>query len=206
MCRQLSLTSKFRFCISRPTAAMIVVLGAVTVSINAQEPPKSDQPPQVAVHTADNSIEQLRKLVGRLTAEVARLRTENAKLEKYRQMDYLRAQLLKEEQRVEALQRESANLSAKEASLQKRLDEIEPEMRRDRIEQSRAGVGSTKPEEDRNAIQRQLVNEQRLIQNQIDQLQQNRSRLQNAVTTAEASIATLRQRLRDAVRAAGLSD
>jgi len=159
-------------------------------------------PAQAAPQNDD--IDQLRKTVRQLGAEVSRLKAENAKLERYRQVDYLREQLKKEEQRVETLQKELADIGARETSLQNRLDEIEPQLRADQIEQARAGVGSMRPEEDREAMKQRLTNEKRRIQAQLDQFQQNRVRIQSSISSAEASIVTLRQRLKDAVRAAGL--
>lgn len=171
----------------------------------AQEAAKNEPAP-AQTSPKNDEIEQLRKSVRQLSAEVARLKAENAKLEKYRQVDYLRDQLLKEEQRVETLQKELVDIGARESSLQKRLDEIEPQLRPDQIEQARAGVGSMRPEEDREAMRRQLSNERRRIQTQLDQLQQNRVRLQSAISSAEASMTTLRLRFKDALRATGLPD
>ena len=173
-------------------------------AVIAQEAAK-DQPPPQRTSPKDDDIEKLRKLVSQLGAEVGRLRAEVAKLEKYQQIDYLRGQLLKEEQRAEGLQRELSDIAAKETSLQKRLDEIEPQLRSDRIEQSLAGVGSTRPEENRDAVRTQLSNEQRRIQTHLDQFHLNRSRLQSSISTAEASITVLRERLSQAVRATRLS-
>jgi chromosome segregation ATPase len=169
----------------------------------AQETAQNSTP---ATQTApkNDDIQELRKQVRQLGAEVTRLRAENAKLEKYRQVDYLRDQLLKEEQRVEALQKELADIGARETSLQNRLDEIDAQLRPDQIEQARAGVGSMRPEEDREAMKQRLTNEKRRIQTQLDQFQQNRVRIQSSISSAEASIVVLRQRLRDAVRAAGI--
>jgi chromosome segregation ATPase len=173
-------------------------------AVIAQETAK-DQPLPPPTSPKGDDNEKLRKLVRQLSAEVGRLRAEVAKLEKYQQIDYLRAQLMKEEQRSEALQRELSDIAAKETSLQKRLDEIEPQLRPDRIERSLAGVGSTRPEENRDAVRTQLSNEKRRIQIQLDQFNLNRPRLQSSINTAEASRAVLRQRLSEAVRAAKLS-
>jgi chromosome segregation ATPase len=190
------------------TAAFIIMLGGMGLYINAQEAkPGSDQPlPTDPAKPGETEIDRLRRLAARYAAENARLKADNAKLEKYRQVDYLRDLLLKEEHRVESLQRELNDSFSKETSLQKRLDEIEFQLQPGRIEQSRAGIGSTRPEADREDIERQLTNEKRRIQSQIDQLQQNRPRLQAAIQTAEASIVTLRQRLRDASLRAGLKN
>jgi len=169
----------------------------------AQEAARNSAAPVQAAPKTDD-IDQLRKTVRQLGAEVSRLKAENAKLEKYRQVDYLREQLLKEEQRIETLQKELADIGARETALQNRLDEIEPQLRPDQIEQARAGVGSMRPEEDREAMKQRLTNEKRRIQTQLDQFQQNRVRIQSSISSAEASVVTLRQRLKDAVRAAGL--
>src|SRR6266568_4069065 len=173
-------------------------------AVIAQEAAKNETPPP-QTSPKDDDIEQLRKMVRQLNNEVGRLKAEVAKLKKYEQIDYLRGQLLKEEQRAEGLQKELSDIAAKETSLQKRLDEIEPQLRSDRIEQSLAGVGSTRPEENREAVRTQLTNEKRRIQIQLDQFHLNRPRLQSSISTAEASITVLRQRLSEAVRAARLS-
>ena len=114
--------------------------------------------------------------------------------------------MTKEENRISAAQKELIEIGDKEATLQKRLDEIETELRPDRIQQSLAGVGSMRPEQQREAIERQLSNEKRRIQGQLDQLRQNRPRLQAVISNTEASIVTLRQRLKDAVRVAGIRE
>jgi chromosome segregation ATPase len=169
----------------------------------AQEAAKDQgSPPQTS--PKEDEIEKLRKLVSQLGAEVGRLKAEVAKLEKYQQIDYLRGLLIKEEQRSEGLQKELSDMAAKETSLQKRLDEIEPQLRPDRIEQSLAGVGSTRPEENREAVRTQLSNEKQRIQSQLDQFHLNRPRLLSSISTAEASIMVLRQRLSEAVRASKL--
>jgi len=177
----------------------VFICGVIGVPAHAQEAVK-DQTPPAQTSPKDDDIEQLRKMVRQLSAEVGRLKAEVAKLEKYKQIDYLREQLMKEEQRAEALQRELSDIAAKETSLQKRLDEIEPQLQPDRIEQSLAGVGSTRPEDSRDAIRNQLSNEKRKIQAQLDQFRQNRPRLLASLSTAEASIPNLRQRLNEAMR------
>ena len=159
-----------------------------------------DEPPPPQTSSKEDEIAQLRKSVSQLSGEVARLRAEVAKLEKYQKIDYIRDQMRKEEQRAEGLQRELSDMAAKETPLQKRLDEIESQLRPDRIEQSLAGVGSTRPEENRDAVRTQLSNEKRRIQAQLDQFRMNRPLLQSSISTAEASIARFRQRLAEAVR------
>ena len=178
---------------------MLVCFMFLSGSAVAQKVAKDESPPP-QTSPKEDEIEQLRKSVSHLSAEVARLRAEVAKLEKYQKIDYIRDQMRREEQRAEGLQRELSDIAARETSLQKRLDEIEPQLRPDRIEQSLAGVGSTRPEENRDAVRTQLSNEKRRIQAQLDQFRLNRPLLQSSISNAEASIARFRQRLAEAVR------
>ena len=189
-------------CKSVARGALLVFVISTSV-VGEQEIARNPPPLKTATEQQDE-VEQLRKSVRQLTAEVTRLRAEVAKLEKYKQVDYLRDLLLKEEQRAEAAQKELIQIGEKELPLQNRLDEIDTELRPDRIQQSLAGVGSMRPEQEREAIERRLSSEKRRIQSQLDLFRQNRVRLQAAITSAEASIATLQQRLREAVRVAGL--
>lgn len=175
-----------------------------TSIVSAQEANKSPQPtPSPA---KEDDCELARRSVAKLSTEVNRLRAEVDKLERLRQVDYLRDLIIKEENRIQAAQKELNDIGTKETALQKRLDEIDAEQRPDRIQQSLNGVGSMRPEQEREAIENRLSNEKRRIQSQLDQFRQNRPRLQSVISTAEASIVTLRQRLRDAVRVAGIRE
>src|SRR5690349_6490612 len=185
---------------------MVIVAGfiwATSAKVRAQTPAKKETmtaaaptpSPQPAELTPEEKIIQLEKRVAQLTSEVARLRAELAKLEKYKQIDYTRDLMIKEEDRIRSLQSDLNDIAAKETTLNKRLDEIEREQRPDRIERSMAGVGSTRPEQDRDAIMAKLNTEKRQIQNQLESLRSTRGRTQPMIANAESSIARLKQRL-----------
>jgi len=103
--------------------------------------------------------------------------------------------MFKEEDRIRSLQSDLNDIAAKESVLNKRLDEIEREQRSDRIERNMAGVGSTHPEQEREAIMTKLSNEKRQIQSQLETLRLTRARIPTLIANAEASIARLKQRL-----------
>jgi len=180
-------------------ALIIAACFTAAIAVHAQEsPPKNDQQPAQTTPTSLNDeLDKLRKRLAQLSAEVDRMRAEIARLDKYRQIDYTRDQMTKEEDRIRVLQKELVELSAKEAPLRKRLDEIESQQQPDRIERSLAGVGSTKPEEVRDAVSRQLSIEKRQIQAQLDTIQATRARNQTFITNAEESIARLKRRLNE---------
>ena len=144
--------------------------------------------------------EQLRKNVQQLTADVDQLKRKVADLDKYRQMDYLRDLLMKEEQRAEALQAQIQDLIDKEAPLQTRIDQLDEQLRPENIDQALAGVGSMRPEEAKDALRRRLGNEKRRVQAQLDLLRQSQTRLQASLATADMSIQRLRLRLAEATR------
>jgi len=179
------------------TTFLFIAATILPVSVSAQDPkPAEAQPPaQTSAPSPEEELTKLRKQVAQLSSEVSRLRAELAKLERYKTIDYTRELMLKEEQRVRDLQKELVDNAAKETALQKRLDEIEEEERPDRIERSLAGVGSVKPEEEREAISRRLANEKRRIQTQLETLRASRTRIPPLIANAEESIARLRQRL-----------
>jgi peptidoglycan hydrolase CwlO-like protein len=181
------------------TVALFLMLSAILLPAAARgqdtTPKDTKQSSPPATLSSDDELTQLRKDVQRLSAEVGRLKAEVAKLERYKSIDYTRELMIKEEQRIRDLQKELVDDAAKETAAQKRLDEIEEEQRPDRIERSLAGFGSTKPEQDREAIATRLANEKRRIQAQLDTLRAARTRIPPLITNAEDSIARLKQRL-----------
>jgi uncharacterized small protein (DUF1192 family) len=187
-------------------SAITIVFGCTASrTICAQEPAKKDSParassPQTAELSPEEKIIQLEKRVAQLTSEVARLRAELAKLEKYKQIDYTRDLMIKEEDRIRSLQSDLTDIATKETALNKRLDEIEREQRPDRIERSMAGVGSTHPEQERDAIMTKLGNEKRQIQSQLETLRSTRARIPSLIANADASISRLKQRLAELSR------
>jgi chromosome segregation ATPase len=93
----------------------------------------------------------------------------------------------------ESAQERAANLrvqfvqvQAKQAELQARLQQLEENLKPENVERSLAGVGSTHPEELREARRRQLEIEKKSIQSQLDVLVSSRTRLEAAIASADA--------------------
>jgi len=178
--------------------AMLVCFAFLSAaSLRKQAEPRNASAP-FAADQAD--CDQLRKTVQQLTADVDQLKRKVADLDKYRQIDYLRDLLMKEEQRAEAVQAQTQDIIDKEAPLQRRIDQLDEQLRPENIDQALAGVGSMRPEEAKDALRRRLGNEKRRIQAQLDLLHQSQARLQASLATADASIQRLRLRLTEAAR------
>lgn len=113
--------------------------------------------------------------------------------------DHERAQLEMErltraEQRTENLRTQLVDVESKLAELQPRLDEIEYAMKPENIERSAAGFGTVRPEEVRETRRRQLESSRAGLQRQIKILETSRTRLEAAITTADAEVDRLRRR------------
>ena len=88
--------------------------------------------------------------------------------------------------RLDNLRLQLEEVKAKRADLQDRLQYLDEQLIPENIEKSLAGVGSTKPEELREARQRQLEKKKVGIQNQLSLLSQSELRLETGIAQAEA--------------------
>jgi len=93
----------------------------------------------------------------------------------------------------ESAQDRAANLRAqlveierKQADLQTQLEQLEEDLKPENIERSLAGVGSTHPEELREARRRQLEIKKKGLQSQLETLATSRARLEAAIARADA--------------------
>ena len=86
---------------------------------------------------------------------------------------------------VDRIKLELLDLQAKEEELKLRIAELEEALRPENIERSLAGVGSTRPEELREARRRQLTIQRDGLLAQLNLLQTNRTRLESALAEAE---------------------
>jgi hypothetical protein len=87
---------------------------------------------------------------------------------------------------AERLKGELLDVQNKEADLRMRLAELDEALKPENIERSLAGVGSTRPEELREARRRQLTIEKNGLQAQLQTLETGRVRLEAALANAEA--------------------
>jgi hypothetical protein len=89
-------------------------------------------------------------------------------------------------QTVDQLKLQLLELEAQEAELRAHAVQIDEDIKPENIQRSLAGVGSTKPEELREARRRQLDTEKKIVEAQLLSLEQTKSRLQSDIATAEA--------------------
>lgn len=184
-------------------ALICTLLSVVVAAPNShqQEPTQKTQP-EVTAQTkrSTSEVDQLRKKIQQLTAELSRVKKRVAELEKVRRVDAIQDKLEKEEQRAETLHTQLLATLEKETTSQTRMDQIDEQLRPGNIDRSLAGVGSLHPEDAREALRRRLTNEKRSIQSQLDLLNQNHTRLQSSLADSDAAIQRLQLRLNEAAR------
>lgn len=90
------------------------------------------------------------------------------------------------QERAANLRAQLSETQAKQAELQVRLQQLEEDLKPENIEHSLAGVGSTHPEELREARRRQLEIQKKSIQSQLEVLAASRTRLEAAIASADA--------------------
>jgi hypothetical protein len=88
---------------------------------------------------------------------------------------------------LEKLRAQLFEVQTKEEDLRARVQQLEESLKPENIERSLAGVGSTKPEELREARRRQLTIERDNVLAQLRIVEQNRQRLEAAIAKAEVA-------------------
>jgi hypothetical protein len=90
------------------------------------------------------------------------------------------------DQSVESLRAQLLDVQAKEAELQARSKQLDEELKPENIERAFLGVGTTRPEELREARRRQLSSEKAVVLAQLEQLASTRTRLESSILNAQA--------------------
>lgn len=162
---------------------------------HGQEP---TTPPAVAnTKPVAGDLEQMRTLIKQLTSENEHLRNKIAELERRLKNQSIRDRMTQEEQRAENLEEQLFSIAKEEANLQAQLDEVNEQLRPENIQQLPV-LGSTRPEEVREATRRKLSNQQSRIQAQLQLLQQSRTRLHSSISVTDMLIQNLRSQMQAA--------
>jgi hypothetical protein len=96
------------------------------------------------------------------------------------------------EQTIEGLRTQLRDVTEKEATLQKRVRQIEEDLKSENIERSVAGIGTTDARALRDERRQQLEREKANVETQLASLASSRSRLEASITSAEAEAVRIR--------------
>lgn len=86
---------------------------------------------------------------------------------------------------VDELRLQLIEVQEKEGTLRMRANQLEEELKPENIERSLAGIGSTRPEELRDARRRRLTIEQETVKAQLKLIETTKTRLETAIANAE---------------------
>jgi hypothetical protein len=139
----------------------------------------------------------MRTSIKQLTSENEHLRTKIAEFERRLKNHSIRDRMTQEEQRAENLQEQLFSIAKEEANLQAQLDDVNEQLRPENIQQLQV-MGSTRPEEVREAARRKFSNQQNRIQAQLQLLQQSRTRIHSSVSVTDMLIQNLRSQMQAA--------
>jgi predicted nucleic acid-binding Zn-ribbon protein len=150
--------------------------------------PKVTVPEPTEDEKTKQTINDLSKQVDRLNNKLTQMQEDD----RY-QMDMER--LTRAEQRAEQLRSQLMDVQAKIADFEAKLEQIDWALRPENIENSTAGYGSTHPEAAREARKKQLEGERGRVSAQLKLAESSRSRLEGAVSNADAEVDALRAKL-----------
>jgi chromosome segregation ATPase len=160
----------------------------VTAGATGTAKPKTTKSPedremQKTINALSNQVNRLNDKLGQMQE------TDKAQLEMER--------LTRAEQRAENLRIQQLDVESKLADLQSKLEGTEYSLKPENIERSAAGFGTTRPEEARDARRRALENERARLLAQIKILETSRTRLEQALVSADLEVDALRRKMED---------
>jgi uncharacterized phage infection (PIP) family protein YhgE len=161
----------------------------------------TDQPADAAGRKAGgrkkplSDQEQMQETITTLSNQVTKLTDKLSQMQDEQRSLLDMERLTRAEQRAETLRAQLREVQAKQADLQSKIDENEFALKPENIDRVVSMYGTTHPEVARDSRRRQLENERARTQDQLNQLDIGRARLESAIATADAEVDLLHQRL-----------
>jgi hypothetical protein len=141
----------------------------------------------------ESEQETMRRTVNKLSTQVNQLTDKLGQMEEQQRTLVNLERLSRAEQRAENLRAQLRDVQAKEADLQARSEQLDYALQPENLDNALAGFGSTRPEQLREQRRRQLESERSRVRAQLDQLTNNRTRLESAIANADAEADRIRQ-------------
>ena len=151
--------------------------------------------PKTATGSTQGSEDDMQQTITNLSNQVNRLNDKLTQMQDDDRYQLEMERLTRAEQRAEQLRMQLIDVQSKIADLESQLEGIEYGLRPENIERSMATFGSTRPEEARQARQRQLENERNRVKAQLRILQTSLSRLEVSSANADSEVDLLRAKL-----------
>ena len=137
----------------------------------------------------------MKQTITNLSKQVDRLNDKLTQMQDDERYQLEMERLTRAEQRAEQLRMQLVEVQSKIGDLEAQLEGIEFALRPENIERATATFGSTRPEEARQARQRQLETERTRVKNQLRILQTSQVRLEVSCANADNEVDMLRAKL-----------
>ena len=169
--------------------------GDVKIISTADSPHEPTEGAKPAKSPAPGEEPEIKQTINSLSNQVNKLndRLKNMQEDDRYQLEMER--LTRAEQRAEQLRSQLMDIQSKIADFESRLEQLDWALKPENIEISTAGYGSTRPEAAREARKKQLEGEKSRVTAQLRLAETSKTRLETAVTNADAEVDLLRQKL-----------
>jgi hypothetical protein len=179
------------------TAGDVKIISTADQTTDTTEPVQSPTPKKskAAASASEGSPEDMQQTITNLSKQVDRLADKLSQMQDDDRYQLDMERLTRAEQRAEQLRMQLVDVQSKIADLESQLEGIEFALRPENIERATATFGSTRPEEARNARQRQLESERTRVKAQLRILQTSQVRLEVSCANADNEVELLRAKL-----------
>jgi chromosome segregation ATPase len=180
-----------------PNTGDVKIISTADQNTEPDEPAERvEQPkkPKAAASSSQNS-DDMQQTITNLSNQVNRLNDKLTQMQDDDRYQLDMERLTRAEQRAEQLRMQLVEVQSKVADLESQLEGIEFALRPENIERATATYGSTRPEEARQARQRQLENERNRVKAQLRILQTSQARLEVSCANADSEVDLLRAKL-----------
>jgi phage shock protein A len=150
---------------------------------------------KAVVPTTTNEKEEMQQTITTLSNQVNKLNDKLSQMQEDDRYQLDMERLTRAEQRAEQLRSQLMDIEGKIADFQARLEQIDFALQPENIESATAGYGSTRPEQAREARKKQLEGEKARVTAQLRLAESSKTRLENAVASADTEVDMLRTKL-----------
>lgn len=151
--------------------------------------------PKKAKTAASPEKEEMQQTITTLSSQVNKLNDRLTSMQEDDRYQLDMERLTRAEQRAEQLRGQLMDIQTKIGDYQSKLEGIDWALRPENIESAGAGYGSTRPEQAREARKKQLESEKSRVMTQLKLAETSKSRLEVAVSNADAEVDHLRAKL-----------
>jgi DNA repair exonuclease SbcCD ATPase subunit len=166
----------------------------ISTADSTQEPTES-RDPKKAKTPASPEKDEMQQTITTLSSQVNKLNDRLTSMQEDDRYQLDMERLTRAEQRAEQLRGQLMDIQTKIGDYEARLEQLEWALRPENIESAAAGYGSTRPEQVRDARKKQLESERSRVSTQLRLAQTSKTRLETAVSNADAEVDHLRAKL-----------